>query len=365
MSKFMVVPEPHISYTNIDGRKDYIGEIYSYMNEIMQIINEDKDIDTVCFVGDIFNRGFNNIEEYFRWIDWFTFLNDVLTSRGGKIYSVVGNHELSFSKNNPFWRLVAKEHFNTDASWDNKAVMPKGLKDIINVCDVLEYSDKVSIFFCHYDRTDMCKKQVMSHIEEHSDKCRICLSHNYIISNEIMRTLRDGYGRDPMTHFIEHEHIGSMGLYEQFDMVFNGHMHKAYSRFTITRDNDNHKTKLFYLGSIGRTNSDEVNDTDLTRLIPVIDDMGNLEEHYIQLWDRQSTLVDDYDDNKAEKKYDNVRYNDIVNSIVDVSNPVDDLLSSMTDRSMCVALECAVDGIIPQELQKLREDFAKVMLEGK
>ena len=57
MGKVIIIPEPHISSTNIEGRADYIVEIKDYLAEIMEIIKDDQEICWVSFVGDIFNRG--------------------------------------------------------------------------------------------------------------------------------------------------------------------------------------------------------------------------------------------------------------------------------------------------------------------
>ena len=159
MSKFIVIPEPHISYNNIEGRKDYISEIKYYLNDILEDIKENKDIKWVVFVGDVFNRGFNDVDEYFYWIDWFTELDKMLSLRGGCIYSVIGNHELTYAKSNPFWRLTSKDDggFNITMNWHSKVASPKGLRSLIKVEDIVEMGDKTSLFFCHYDGIEHCK----------------------------------------------------------------------------------------------------------------------------------------------------------------------------------------------------------------
>ena len=53
--------------------------------------------------------------------------------------------------------------------------------------------------------------------------------------------------------------ISFLDLFSKFDYVFNGHMHKACSRFILTDEETGKETMLFYLGSLGRTNSYEVN----------------------------------------------------------------------------------------------------------
>jgi len=246
--------------------------------------------------------------------------------------------------------------------WGNKAVSPKGLKSIIHVEDVVELNDKCTVFFCHYDALEFCKNLVDKHIEEYGDsKTRICICHNSIITSSIARVLRDNYGRDPLTHYISHEQIDSLDLFHKFDFVFNGHMHKAYSRFTITDETTGHKTQLMYLGSIGRTNSDEVNDSDLERCCPCVDvDTLSYSGIGIDLLPRQQTLVEGYDAKKVEKRVEKERYEEICRTIVDLGNPIKELSDSLLDRRMAVALECAVQGVKPPELINILDDVSGV-----
>ena len=366
MAKLLVIPEPHISSDNIEGRRDYVGEIKDYMNEILDAIIADESIKWIAFVGDIFNRGFNDIDEYFEWTDWFTALDSLMVSRGGLVYSAIGNHELSFSKANPFWRMTSRRDggFNTRKRWDNKAVSPKGLKSIIHVEDMVDLGDNVTVFFCHYDAMDFCRELVDKHIEEFGNsKTRICVCHNSIITSAIAKVLRDNYGRDPLTHYISHEQIDSMNLFHKFDYVFNGHMHKAYSRFTITDESNGHQTKLMYLGSIGRTNSEEVNDSDLERCCPYVDiDDLTYGGIAIDLLPRKQTLAEGYDAKKIEKRVEKEAYEEICRTIVDLGNPVQELRDMLTDRRMAVALDCAIQGIKPPELINIFDDISGVRM---
>ena len=352
----IIIPEPHISSTNIESRSDYLGEIKDYLNSIKMFIEQDNQIAFVTFVGDVFNRGFTDIDEYFYWIDWFNGLDSLLSNRDGCIYSVIGNHELSFSKGNPFWRLVSRRDgkYLTECKWDNRSAFPVGLKSLITVCDFVDL-ENVSIFFCHYDKIQNCENLVMEHIKQYGEeRNRICISHNSIISHEIANVLRENYGRDPLTHFIQHEQISSYELFTKFDAVFNGHMHKAFSNFTITDEVTEHETLLYYLGSLGRTNSDEVNDRDLKRVCPIIDlTEFKLQLLTISLWNRQKSLRENYEVEKEIEHIEKREYSEICSKLEDIEKPIDTIMNSLTDRDMLVALECAVNSERPQALEDL------------
>lgn len=356
MGKMIIVPEPHISSTNIESRNDYLGEIKSYLNSINDFIVGNEDVEFVSFVGDVFNRGFTDIDEYFYWVDWFRSLNDLLDKRGGKIYSAVGNHELTYSKGNPFWRFLSSKDagFNTESKWSNRSAFPIGLKSLIHIEDVIDFED-VSVFYCHYDRIADCENKVNEHIQKYGkDRHRICISHNSIISNEIAGVLRDNYGRDPLTHFIQHEQITSYDLFSKFDYVFNGHMHKACSRFILTDEETGKETMLFYLGSLGRTNSDEVNDKDLTRVCPVINLSDfRVELLPIQLFDRKTSLRENYEVEKEVQHVKKRDYVEICSRLEDVEKPIKTIMNSLVDVDMLIALECAVSSERPQKLEDL------------
>lgn len=364
MSKFIVIPEPHISSTNIEGRQDYLTEIKVYMSQVMDFIKFDEEIRWAVFVGDIFNRGFIEITEYLYWSDWFIELDSLLSDRYGCIYSAVGNHELSFSKNNPFWRFISNKDggFNTAAVWRTKAVNPMGAKSLIHVEDYLKLGDKVGLYLCHYDAVSTCSELLSRNVD---DEIKVCISHLSIISSEITRVLRDNYGRDPLTHVIEHEQIRDMDFLHNFDYVFNGHMHKAYSRFTITNDATGHKTRLMYLGSLGRTNSEEINDTDLIRTLPIIDvDTGEMTCEEIVLWNRKSAIVQDYDFQKSEKKIEKEKYTEICSKLENIDSPVNEIMNTLSDRNMAILLEKAVIGIKPDYMEDLLDRCREMRYAG-
>lgn len=357
--KMIIIPEPHISGSNIEGRTDYVGEIKGYMGRVDAIVRSNESIRYLTFPGDIFNRGFKSIDEYIYWIDWFNNISLVLQKRGGCILSAVGNHELSFSRNNPFWHLTSREDkgYSTLIEWEKRVTNPKAPKSTIHVPDQIVIGD-VAIFFCHYEAIEECRVNVRAHIAKYGDSMkRVCICHNSIISNVIANVLKENYGRDPMTHIIQHEQIESLDFFHNFDLVFNGHMHKAYSTFTLTDDNTGHTTKLYYLASLGRTNSEEVNDNDLTRILPVLNlDTFELTCETIELLNRESALVPTYDVDKEVKKNVERVYNEVCERVIDIGNPIVELKKAIEDVDMLLALEGAISGVKPNKLLELERD---------
>ena len=186
---------------------------------------------------------------------------------------------------------------------------------------------------------------------------RVCICHNSIISSVIANVLKENFGRDPMTHIIQHEQIESLDFFHNFDLVFNGHMHKAYSTFTLTDDTNGHTTKLYYLASLGRTNREEVNDSDLTRILPILNlDTFELTCETIELLNRESALVPTYDTDKEVKQNVERVYNEVCERVIDIGNPIVELKKAIEDVDMLLALEGAIAGVKPNKLLGLESD---------
>ena len=299
--KIIVMPEPHIWDKNISTRIDYVGEIKEYMQEVKSII-EGETLDgsrvSVVWAGDIFHRGFNNVDEV---LYWYTYFLELAGITEGRMYSVVGNHELSYYKGNPFWYLTSEMNSELLKGQRGLAYTPLGSINILNVTDRVEIGDRVVVSLGHYNTQP---KPV-------EGKVNVLVTHNSIIEEEIGRVLRNKYDRDPLEHFIDYSYVRTNKPFEGFEYAFVGHMHKAYGLFTIDYGEDNiPDTRLRYLGSIGRTNSDEVQDNDRERVIPVltIERSGEVivEERTLTLRSRTETL-DMGKMEESEKRYDKVK----------------------------------------------------------
>lgn len=297
--KFIVIPEPHIWDRNISTRIDYVGEVKEYMEKIKDIIQfetEDGSNCSVVWMGDIFHRGFENVEEVLYWYNYFL----ELAGMTYKMYSVVGNHELSYYKGNPFWYLFNSIESEILKTQSDKVFTPLGSINILNIQDRIEVGEDVVISLGHYN----------TQAKPIEGKKNILLTHNSIIDVEIGNVLRNKYGRDPLEHFIDYSYIRTNDVFKGFDYAFIGHMHKAFGLFTVDYGEEGlGDTRLRYLASIGRTNSDEVNDLDLERVIPIISVLNGqivVEERTLLLRGLKETI----DSDKlveSKKKYDKVK----------------------------------------------------------
>lgn len=259
MTRVFIIPEPHIWDKNFKNRIDYPNEIYSYLADIVQTIKCLDGNKYVIFPGDIFHRGFDTVTGMTKALSLFIELNRITN---GNVYSCIGNHELSYTKNNPFWMMAhnCTARFPMLKKMDTYGIFSPGIK----IVDQL-YVGKLKFIFGHYERTDY---------QVYDESCDLVLiSHNSIIEKSIDDTLRTKYGRDTKTEYIRTTQLQSssaLPISKDLKYVFVGHMHTAYSDFFVedTIEHVDMRFYLRYLGSLGRTSVLEVDDRDLIRTIP-------------------------------------------------------------------------------------------------
>lgn len=279
--KYAIIPEPHIWDKNISSRKDYVGEIKCYMRETREHIlalKEQCDHLTLIWIGDIFHKNFTNMDEFGFWLMWFLETRAMVDEQ----YSVIGNHEISYYRDNPFWHLVSNLEAPSLSAMSGKTIHPRGKQPIIRVVDKIS-DGKWDIYLNHFGIFHQPDKPTNN----------IGLFHSSIIEDEIARTLREKYNRDPLEHFIDHSYIRRTSPFFNYDYADVGHMHRAFGLFTLEYPNGS-STRLRYLGSTGRTNSKEVDDNDLDRVLPVytiVDgDTLTFEEIPMRLWSRLESI---------------------------------------------------------------------------
>ena len=283
-----IIPEPHIWDKNFKNRVSYPQEIYGYLDRVVSIVKtyEGEDI-TIIFPGDVFHRTFTSIGGLIKAFNFFATLNNLSNSN---VYSCVGNHELSYPFNNPFWMLAKDKtsRFGSMRGLEAYGSISKGL----TVVDDLTIGN-LKFIFGHYNRQDLA---------DESDKDLVLITHNSIIEAEICSYLQNTMGRAANAEYMHTTSLRSkeaLPLSERLKYVFVGHMHTFYSSFTVEENicGVPMNFQLQYLGSLGRTAVNEVNDSDLERTIPhfVISEDGTYtyDGISIELQPRASVVVEE------------------------------------------------------------------------
>lgn len=235
-NKYMIIPDLHYWYKNISCRKDYLGEIDEALNNIFMIIASDETINNVILAGDIYHRGFNDLDSSRAIKRYWSELKHMLNSRGGELYAVIGNHEFSFSKNNPFW-LQDDVIFKTPEDiFDNGVHFY--LESYHSKKSIREFRDKVD--------------------------ANICITHNEVLPPEMAEFVRRESGRRVFTS----NKCTSFSRYN-VDALFVGHMHQVVDTFMVNDEGRNFEVQ--YLGSIGRTSVEEISNDFRQRNLPVVE----------------------------------------------------------------------------------------------
>lgn len=252
---YLVVTDLHASYKNKDSRYDYLNEIDYVIDNLVRIIDSYKDSKVhLIFLGDIADNSFKNQSKAIYFNNLFVYFKKKVES----INAVVGNHEMSYYVDNPFWSL-----FNSIKSERIQKVMhrswqPTGLLQLVEVLDVLE-DGEVNFCFNHH-ATDIVRPK--------AGKINIGLFHKDIVCKAIIEDMKinnelDIFETNPV-------YIEKNNILTGYNYCFFGHAHKVYGNWNYEDDVTHEKIKLYYLASLGRPNHTEVNDKFLERNIPAI-----------------------------------------------------------------------------------------------
>lgn len=234
----LVIPEMHIKDTNLPARKDYVAEMKDVFKTVKGIIQHYLPKKTIV-MGEIFDRGFKTVDGSCYWF------HEILdTNRYTELCCVKGNHEDSFYKNNPIWYL------------GNGAGM-NGLGTIKFPPNFL--LNDVAFNFHHHG---------MPHTMLEG-KTNVSFMHTDVMTQQIREVIKHKTGEE---FFWTQNLEGTVtaDLFTQYDIVFNGHMHKVCAMLEIKRNNVSPLT-LVYTSTLGRTNITEVDDNSLWKYLYLLD----------------------------------------------------------------------------------------------
>lgn len=295
MSKHVfIIPEPHLWDKTFKNRRDYPGEISGYLSSIIETIAAFNGEKIIIFPGDIFHRGYGDINGLVAAFNLFKELNAITD---GNVYSCVGNHELSYTDNNPFWILAEDQTERYDYLHGLKAfgAMRPGVK-VVDSLDV----GPLNFIFGHFNREDF---------NISSEKDIVLITHNAIAEPEIIDYMTKKYADDTRVEYMHPVGVRDgkfIPLLGNLKYVFVGHMHTYFGKFNVeeTVDDVPMKYVLQYMGSIGRTSVSDINDKNLSRVIPhfVIDDNAyTYEPIAFQLKPRAEIIIERVVQENAEK----------------------------------------------------------------
>lgn len=258
---YLVVSDLHLHYQNKENRYSYQQEVESNLEilekKILQLGEEGYTV-YLIFLGDIFDRGYVIVDEALRAQSMMYKLSSLVQ----QIYVVVGNHEFTYSKNNPFWSLIKSIDSPRVQNRGGRSWVTKGQYNCFIIPDKLVDGDVEFIFNHHGCPT----------LEPDETKYTIGLFHQDVVFKSILEEAKAEnrelfeMAEDKVMNLKNVTILDKTNPFVGYDLLFLAHMHLLYGKW---EDSDIDLT-LWYLASLGRTNHREVQNSFLERTIPIV-----------------------------------------------------------------------------------------------
>ena len=322
MSKkvYIIISDLHASYKNKDSRYNYPKEIDYVVSEIIKLgLNyKNRGYDVVLiFLGDIADNSYKDQTQAILLNNIFVKFKDLFF----RVCSVIGNHELSYYKDNPFWTLMSKISSNKVKGILNRTWQARGLLQLIDVPDVIE-DGEVVFHFNHYS-TGIARP--------YGNKINIGLFHQDITSKAIVEDMKLNKGLDVFEG--NPIYFDKTNALYGYDYAFIGHNHKLYGQWTYIDDDTNFKTEIYHLASLGRPNHTEVSNNFLERNLPAIlvedGKFIGVEDNKFNLMSREETVKELVIQQKQEVYQENKQKNLMITYNSNTDNPISNIESML------------------------------------
>lgn len=247
---YLVITDLHFGNFVTSSRTDYRKEVSLVKHKLLEIAIKYKKQGycvKALLLGDIFHSGYRDVTDALTDANFIELLKQSI----GDVYSVVGNHELTYYRANPFYTMISSINSKRLQSVTDKVWQPLGMANTINVVDELK-DGEVTFFFNHYGTGVQSAEMV--------DGVKIGLFHQELVDNQIVDEMK----RSGTKYFGKPMALEESGTLDGYDYCFFGHLHTVYGIWKSK------ETFLYYLGSLGRTNETEVSDNFLERNVPVV-----------------------------------------------------------------------------------------------
>lgn len=363
MIQLRIIPEPHIRDQNFETRTDYLTEIRAYMARIMREIRavasilpeEDKLV--VIFDGDVFDRAMQSLGACIEWLQYFM---DLQTLTKGNLYSVIGNHEITYKNENVFWMMA-----DLQSEWlEQVNYLTNDTRSIVQTIKITDelVLDNLLVIMGHYRRdlsfyTDEFIKENYPGVTD-----VIVVSHNTILDHELYNYFKEEVGYD-VTYgrgiSSVYKYDGLLPPTSMLRKVYVGHMHRAFAIRHRKEQIGNTicEFDLEFLASLGRTNVQEISNNFLKRAIPVITVADGTVEYARQdfMLVGEEVIIDNAKLTANREKYNSAaEFRTLRVTELEIKDPAEDLKRLLGDRS---ALRnyfiCAVNGQLPIEMTDL------------
>jgi len=314
-TSFLVIADFHANNYK-RNRYDYSAEVYSVADKIHQIAEKERDftqgIVNAISAGDIVDKSKKSREQYTKVYNQVKYLIRPFDN----FYLVFGNHEVTYSKDNPIYAFM-KDIQNKQFSTLYKKVHPEGLWN-----EVLT-PEKISM-----NGTDILLQSWKTHPE-------LTQPHGIIVMHDDL--VSDGALVQNSLFIKDRYNVQTQGTTH----IFSGHVH------SVVEEWEYQGARVYNLGSLLRTSVTEVEDEYRTRYIPIIrfDEDGCFEEVVLEQFKlhlRSDVVDEDAYQKSREKTRESMQKKKLtedINSLQVISmlsdtNPLDMVLETVSDEAV-------------------------------
>lgn len=326
---YLVISDLHMICNDNSARIDYQAETNHVIKNLVAVIDKYKALECkvyLIFLGDIIDRSFNDVTKGIIANNKMIYLRQKCDGA----FSVLGNHEFSFYKDNPFWSMLTEIKSIKMKSILNKTWQPLGFLPILDVQDTIE-DGNVIFNFNHYGAP--IGKPI-------TGKTNVGLFHQDIVCKDIVKDMKschdfDLFEKDPI-------YFDNTSILYGYDYAVFGHLHKIFGRWTYKCDRTGWQTKLMYNASLGRPKHDEVVDNflerDITAFIVLNGELKCVEENRFLLMSREQCVKEDVVALHSEKYETQKEIKTSIGNLTTDAEPLDNIRAALSENDMLVQI---------------------------
>ena len=217
--KYLVIPDLHLLQIEPNNRNNImISRQLQLMDELVELIKINK-VTGVIFTGDIADRGYKKCGFDYQSLV-ISKIKNISKAVEGNCFSVFGNHELTYYKDNIFYSVASIDNDVIERQIIGKKV-PNLIEPYIKTPSVIDFGD-LKIYLVHYDKDKMYK------ILDESRQA-VAIYHDDFISLE-------------SSEILYHHSVGNginilnTNVFNNIDWAIMGHIHIPINQFKINND---------------------------------------------------------------------------------------------------------------------------------
>lgn len=221
MIKVLFVSDIHLlPKTPAHRDENYLFKTLTILDNLIQVVKENN-INCIVYTGDIFDRGFPSVKLVYLNLIIEKFLT-LYNLTKGNCYTVLGNHEQTYTEANPFYMIADTTQSPITQSLLNNKATPTQVTTCMKVVDKIEIAN-CHIHLFHYDKLNKNYKTILD-----TNVCNIGVYHDDLISFSSEKELyHHSKGQGINVH--------NTDIFDNISLAVLGHIHKPFPTFICNK----------------------------------------------------------------------------------------------------------------------------------